>query len=249
MFDKRFDKGTTIIEKYRGWYQALWPDDPRGSTIDPRKFEWQSMFAKSLTHLGYDYLVRNPSPVIYRNCKELAPGHSTWDGSKQVMLSATTDARLVEEVHHNLPAKSSDPEPADMVAEQAGTMDTERTPDIQSGTTAQGSNESGNEVGKKLSEKDLSDTSLPSLLGFNCTEDTWSVSNLASPHPANLVPSHSGDTAGKLGAVIADSDTQLEQISYGPGLSGTNEGEYGGLEYDLSLMVDDDESDFFYMRS
>jgi hypothetical protein len=259
MFNKRFDKGTTIIEKYRGWYQALWPDDPRGSTVNPRKFSYQdaTLVSQSLIDLGYDYLVRNPSPVIYRASKELAPGHSTRDGYKQVTLSATTNARLIEEVNGIPPAKASGPEPTNMVAEQNGAINTDPTPDIQSSSTAQVPNQLGNGVGKRLSQKDLSDTSLPSLYSeftsmFNySTEDSLSVSNVASPPASGLVLSNSVDTIGKSSTVVVDTSTQPGLLSYGTDLGRNNESEYSGLGCNLGFVFDDDvdvdDSEFLYM--
>jgi hypothetical protein len=61
VFLKRFDKGTSDVEKYRGWYQTLWPDDPRGAWVDPRKLKPNPFHGLVDLLVGYNYLIRNPS--------------------------------------------------------------------------------------------------------------------------------------------------------------------------------------------
>ena len=36
---KGFDSGTSDVEKWRGYYQGLFPDDPKGKDVNPCKSE------------------------------------------------------------------------------------------------------------------------------------------------------------------------------------------------------------------
>lgn len=60
IFLKRFDKGTTDVEWWRGWYQVLWPNDPRGPRMEPCKLHFTARHFPFTNGAGYDYLQRNP---------------------------------------------------------------------------------------------------------------------------------------------------------------------------------------------
>jgi hypothetical protein len=67
IFLKRFNQGTRTSEKYRG---LLWPGDRRGPRVNPLKLIRQSCCPGTECSTGYNYLIRNPYPVIYQDCRD-----------------------------------------------------------------------------------------------------------------------------------------------------------------------------------
>jgi hypothetical protein len=259
IFLRRFDKGTTATEKYRGWYQVLWPEDPRGPTVDPRTCRYNAFFSQSLNgKIGYDYLIRNCHPAIYDSCKDPETRHSTQDRSKQVVPSVTMDARLDEEVDLNPPVGNMKATPAVTMAaydEVNAEVNAEETAAVrQNDATLLHPRDSGSKIRKKLSEKKLSETSLPSLCSSDfmsmwnySTEDSFCAANLVPLYTSSLVPLKSTHAAERSSAAVDDTSIQPDLLTYGSGLVQDDESEYIGMRYGLDLAEDND-SEYIYMR-